>query len=64
MSKYSQKPTNKDKWSASKAGNGSLGDTSVQRWINHPAATSRFTGMSKNIERIEAVIIPGYKIRG
>ena len=29
-----------------------------------PATTGRFAGLAKDIEKIDAVTIPGYKVRG
>ncbi len=70
MNKYSQKPT--------KTGKGSTANTNSKVVpYNHDSTTrtsrpdkssttnkNKFEGMAKNIEKIEAIIIPGYKVRG
>lgn len=69
MSKYSQKQTNYD-WVATnsveksipKNGISGVGDNTKQ-WVGR-AKENKFSGMSDNTERVEPVIIPGYKLRG
>lgn len=62
MSKSLQKPTN-GKTDVSKSVSKAVTPQTGQ-WIVRSASTGRFAGMAKNTEKIEAVIIPGYKIRG
>ena len=63
MSRYFQKPTNNGKWVVSKTASGAVQPKSGIGVVR-ASSVGRFTGMSKNIERVAAIIIPGYKTRG
>lgn len=58
MSTYSPKQT-RDGKSASQAGKGTVRHTGAEK-----AVPNKFAGMSKNVEKVKPVVIPGYKTRG
>ncbi|WP_139125706.1 hypothetical protein [Arcticibacter eurypsychrophilus] len=62
MNRSSQKSINDQKAVYEIAKAGFTPDAKVR--IVRSANSSHFTGMSLSIERVSALIIPGYKIRG
>jgi hypothetical protein len=62
MRKSSQKLT-KEKLTASK-GVSTLVERVSETWAVRSATPGRFAGMAKNTEKLDALVIPGYKIRG
>jgi hypothetical protein len=62
MGKSLQKPTNGKTIASKNVSTVAIPQTG--QWVVRSASTGRFAGMAKNIEKIDPVIIPGYKIRG
>jgi hypothetical protein len=62
MRKSSQKLT-KEKSTASK-GVSTLVERVSEKWVTPSVTSGRFAGMAKNTEKLDALVIPGYKIRG
>ena len=62
MRKSSQKLT-KEKLTASK-GVSALVERVSEKWVVRSANAERFSGAFKNTEKLDAVVIPGYKVRG
>jgi hypothetical protein len=63
MSRSSQKPTNSSKWVVKDTDSDAVRPKS-ESWTVRSETSGRFFGMSKNIEKVAALIIPGYKTRG
>ena len=62
MRKSSQKLT-KEKLTASKKAS-PLVECVSEKWVVRSATSGRFAGMAKNTGKLDALVIPGYKIRG
>ena len=59
-----KKPTNKEKWAVSKTGANHAAQPKPEISVVRAVVTGRFAGMAKTSERINPLIIPGYKTRG
>jgi len=65
MNKYSRKQTKgtQNGGTAARSKNMHV-STAKGTWNVRSASTGRFTGMAQNLEKIEPVVISGYKVRG
>jgi len=64
MKRSSKKLISTAKTVVSKTGASRAAQPIAEGWVVKTAVTGRFDGMAKTSERLNPVIIPGYKTRG
>lgn len=63
MKRFSQKPTDCMSTGSVTQRNQAVSSKNSS-WVKKEASSGRFTGMSKDLERVPPLYIPGYKSRG